>query len=92
MPAPLLQAADAPLDPQALRTVPVMPARLFGVDRDLGAVEEGRPADLTVVDGDPLMRRDGCCDGPGLQVSRRGEALRPRGRRHGVIRSSVPDS
>ncbi|MER5210242.1 amidohydrolase family protein [Streptomyces sp. NPDC002838] len=39
---------------QALRTATVLPARLFGVDRDLGTVEEGRLADLTVVDGDPF--------------------------------------
>ncbi|MFC7258617.1 amidohydrolase family protein [Streptomyces lutosisoli] len=57
---------------QALRTVTVPPARLFGVDRDLGTVEEGPLADLTVVDGVPLMRRGGCCDGQGIQVSRPG--------------------
>ncbi|MFF4258818.1 amidohydrolase family protein [Streptomyces sp. NPDC001663] len=39
---------------QALRTATVLPARLFGLDRDLGTVEEGRLADLTVVDGDPF--------------------------------------
>ena len=39
---------------QALRTATVLPARLFGVDGDLGTVEEGRLADLTVVDGDPF--------------------------------------
>ncbi|MBA2811066.1 PD40 domain-containing protein [Streptomyces sp. KM273126] len=39
---------------EALRTATVLPARLFGVDRDLGTVEEGRLADLTVVDGDPF--------------------------------------
>ncbi|GAA3832061.1 amidohydrolase family protein [Streptomyces phyllanthi] len=39
---------------QALRTATVLPARLFGVDRDLGTVEEDRLADLTVVDGDPF--------------------------------------
>ncbi|WP_030940802.1 amidohydrolase family protein [Streptomyces sp. NRRL S-646] len=39
---------------QALRTATVLPARLFGVDGDLGTVEEGRLADLTVIDGDPF--------------------------------------
>ncbi|MER5509452.1 amidohydrolase family protein [Streptomyces sp. NPDC002766] len=39
---------------QALRTATVLPARLFGLDNDLGTVEEGRLADLTVVDGDPF--------------------------------------
>ncbi|WP_055489215.1 amidohydrolase family protein [Streptomyces sp. TP-A0356] len=38
----------------ALRTATVLPARLFGVERDLGTVEVGRLADLTVVDGDPF--------------------------------------
>ncbi|MCL6669987.1 amidohydrolase family protein [Streptomyces panaciradicis] len=39
---------------QALRTATVLPARLFGLDDHLGTVEEGRLADLTVVDGDPF--------------------------------------
>ncbi|MCX5056350.1 MULTISPECIES: amidohydrolase family protein [unclassified Streptomyces] len=39
---------------QALRTATVLPARLFGVDHDLGTVEEGKIADLTVIDGDPF--------------------------------------
>ncbi|MGW1559660.1 amidohydrolase family protein [Streptomyces sp. NPDC002144] len=43
---------------QALRTATVLPARLFGLDRDLGTVEEGRLADLTVVDGDPFTDFD----------------------------------
>ncbi|WP_320785210.1 amidohydrolase family protein [Streptomyces sp. CRN 30] len=38
----------------ALRTATVLPARLFGLDGDLGTVEEGKLADLTVVDGDPF--------------------------------------
>ena len=42
----------------ALRTATVLPARLFGLDRDLGTVEEGRLADLTVVDGDPFTDFD----------------------------------
>jgi hypothetical protein len=43
---------------EALRTATVLPARLFGLDRDLGTVEEGRLADLTVVDGDPFADFD----------------------------------
>ncbi|MFJ2577209.1 amidohydrolase family protein [Kitasatospora aureofaciens] len=39
---------------QALRTATVAPARLFGVEDDLGTVEAGKLADLTVVDGDPF--------------------------------------
>ncbi|MFK8907283.1 amidohydrolase family protein [Streptomyces sp. YS-3] len=38
----------------ALRTATVLPARLFGVERHLGTVEQGKIADLTVVDGDPF--------------------------------------
>ncbi|KUO05324.1 amidohydrolase family protein [Streptomyces caeruleatus] len=39
---------------EALRTATLLPARVFGADADLGTVEEGRLADLTVVDGDPF--------------------------------------
>ncbi|WP_053757499.1 amidohydrolase family protein [Streptomyces sp. AS58] len=39
---------------EALRTATVLPARVFGADRDLGTAEVGRLADLTVVDGDPF--------------------------------------
>ncbi|MGW1745752.1 amidohydrolase family protein [Streptomyces sp. NPDC002092] len=39
---------------EALRAATVLPARLFGVDGDLGTVEQGKLADLTVVDGDPF--------------------------------------
>ncbi|WP_345744984.1 amidohydrolase family protein [Streptomyces sp. ODS28] len=42
----------------ALRTATVLPARVFGAERDLGTVEEGRLADLTVVDGDPFADFD----------------------------------
>ncbi|MEU9187239.1 amidohydrolase family protein [Streptomyces sp. NPDC048484] len=43
---------------EALRTVTVLPARLFGLDDDLGTVLPGRLADLTVVDGDPFTDFD----------------------------------
>jgi imidazolonepropionase-like amidohydrolase len=47
------------LSPAAvLRTVTVLPALLFGVADDLGTVEPGRLADLTVVDGDPFTDFD----------------------------------
>lgn len=39
---------------QALRTVTVLPARVFGVEDDLGTVEPGKLADLVFVDGDPF--------------------------------------
>nr|WP_231408392.1 amidohydrolase family protein [Streptomyces sp. MC1] len=39
---------------QALRTATVVPARLFGVADDLGTLEPGKLADLTVIDGDPF--------------------------------------
>ncbi|MFJ9008606.1 amidohydrolase family protein [Streptomyces canus] len=39
---------------QALRTATLLPAQVFGADRDLGTLEEGKLADLTVVDGDPF--------------------------------------
>ncbi|MFF8831144.1 amidohydrolase family protein [Streptomyces sp. NPDC015131] len=39
---------------EALRTVTLLPARVFALDGDLGTVEVGKVADLTVVDGDPF--------------------------------------
>jgi Tol biopolymer transport system component len=39
---------------QALQTATLLPARAFGVDRDLGTVEAGKLADLVLVAGDPL--------------------------------------
>ncbi|MFJ8331755.1 amidohydrolase family protein [Streptomyces sp. NPDC094437] len=39
---------------EALRTATQLPARIFGADADLGTLEEGKLADLTVVDGDPF--------------------------------------
>ncbi|MFF0013673.1 amidohydrolase family protein [Streptomyces sp. NPDC005374] len=43
---------------EALRTATVLPARVFGADADLGTLEEGKLADLTVVDGDPFTDFD----------------------------------
>ncbi|MEV5885259.1 amidohydrolase family protein [Streptomyces sp. NPDC052020] len=39
---------------QSLRCATIVPARLFGLDADLGTVQAGKIADLTVVDGDPF--------------------------------------
>ncbi|MGW1076023.1 amidohydrolase family protein [Streptomyces sp. NPDC002537] len=39
---------------EALRTATVLPARAFGAERDLGTLEPGKLADVTVVDGDPF--------------------------------------
>ncbi|MFF1956246.1 amidohydrolase family protein [Streptomyces sp. NPDC058220] len=43
---------------EALRTATVLPARVLGLDRDLGTVEPGKIADLTIVDGDPFTDFD----------------------------------
>ncbi|MEU2794514.1 amidohydrolase family protein [Streptomyces sp. NPDC007100] len=43
---------------QALRTATALPARVFGADRDLGTLEEGKLADLVIVDGDPFTDFD----------------------------------
>ncbi|GAA2256098.1 amidohydrolase family protein [Streptomyces amakusaensis] len=42
----------------ALRTATVLPARLFGLGRQLGTVRRGMIADLAVVDGDPFTDFD----------------------------------
>ncbi|MET9832082.1 amidohydrolase family protein [Streptomyces sp. NPDC006385] len=39
---------------EALHTATLLPARVFGADADLGTLEEGKLADLTVVAGDPF--------------------------------------
>ncbi|MBT2384310.1 amidohydrolase family protein [Streptomyces sp. ISL-11] len=43
---------------QALRTATVLAARAFGAERDLGTLEPGKLADVTVVDGDPFTDFD----------------------------------
>jgi len=40
---------------RALQTATLLPARAFGVDKDLGTVEPGKIADLAIVEGDPLQ-------------------------------------
>jgi imidazolonepropionase-like amidohydrolase len=39
---------------QALHAATLSAARLLGLDGDIGSVEVGKVADLTIVDGDPL--------------------------------------
>jgi len=39
---------------EALQTATILPARAFGYERDLGSVEVGKLADLTIINGDPL--------------------------------------
>jgi Tol biopolymer transport system component len=43
---------------ETLRTATLLPARVFGADSDLGTLEEGKLADLTIVDGDPFTDFD----------------------------------
>ncbi|MEV0172170.1 amidohydrolase family protein [Streptomyces sp. NPDC050803] len=43
---------------EALRTATLLPARVFGADADLGTLEQGKLADLTIVDGDPFTDFD----------------------------------
>ncbi|KPI33867.1 WD40-like beta Propeller containing protein, partial [Actinobacteria bacterium OV450] len=43
---------------EALRTVTVLPARLFGLADELGTLVPGKVADLTIVDGDPFTDFD----------------------------------
>ncbi|WP_437012756.1 amidohydrolase family protein [Streptomyces sp. enrichment culture] len=73
---------------RALHCATTVPARLFGVDRDLGTVEPGKIADLTVVDGDPftdfgclvhtvLVLRDGVVHRPEDLVRSRETTARP---------------
>jgi hypothetical protein len=40
---------------QALQTATLLPAKAFGVEKDLGTLEPGKLADLAIVSGDPLQ-------------------------------------
>jgi imidazolonepropionase-like amidohydrolase len=42
---------------EALRAITLNPAELLGLDGELGSIEEGKLADLLLVDGDPLDLR-----------------------------------
>ncbi len=48
----LVQAGLPPM--QALQAATLNPARFFGKEKDLGTVEEGKIADLVLLDADPL--------------------------------------
>jgi imidazolonepropionase-like amidohydrolase len=39
---------------RALQTATILPAKAFGVEKDLGSLEPGKLADLVLVSGDPL--------------------------------------
>lgn len=51
--ASLVRAGLSPLD--ALRAATIEPARMLGLDDTLGTVEQGKLADLVVLDADPLV-------------------------------------
>ena len=52
----LAALVEAGLTPQqALRTATVNPARLFNLGNQLGSIEQGKLADLLLLDGDPLV-------------------------------------
>jgi Tol biopolymer transport system component len=40
---------------RALQTATLLPAKAFGVEKDLGTIEPGKLADLAIVKGDPLQ-------------------------------------
>src|SRR6516165_12051357 len=40
---------------EALQTATRWPAKVFGVENDLGTLEPGKLADLVLIDGDPLL-------------------------------------
>jgi len=39
---------------EAIQAATIVPARVTGVDKELGTVEAGKKADLTILDGNPL--------------------------------------
>ena len=48
----LVQAGLTPIE--SLQTATINPARFLGLEKDLGTVEEGKIADLVLLNGDPL--------------------------------------
>jgi len=42
---------------EALKSITIIPAELLGVDDRVGSIEEGKDADLRILDGDPLELR-----------------------------------
>jgi imidazolonepropionase-like amidohydrolase len=47
-----VEAGFTPME--AIQAATLVPARVLGMDRDVGTVEKGKAADLAIVDGDPL--------------------------------------
>jgi imidazolonepropionase-like amidohydrolase len=47
-----VQAGLTPAD--AIQTATIIPARVMNLDKTVGSIEEGKQADLIIVDGDPL--------------------------------------
>jgi imidazolonepropionase-like amidohydrolase len=47
-----VQAGLTPAD--AIQTATIIPARVMNIDKRSGSIEEGKQADLIIVDGDPL--------------------------------------
>ena len=42
---------------EGLATITLYPAQMLGVDDRIGSIEEGKDADLLILDGDPLHYR-----------------------------------
>jgi imidazolonepropionase-like amidohydrolase len=47
-------------DLDALKTITLNPAKMLGLDKFVGSIEEGKDADLAVFDGDPLSAMSRC--------------------------------
>jgi imidazolonepropionase-like amidohydrolase len=47
-----VQAGLTPAD--AIQTATIIPARVMNIDKTTGSIEEGKQADLVIIDGDPL--------------------------------------
>jgi imidazolonepropionase-like amidohydrolase len=48
-----VEAGFTPME--AIQSATVVPARAMGLDKELGTLEQGKRADLIVIDGDPLI-------------------------------------
>ncbi len=48
-----VQAGFTPME--AIQAATIVPARVMGMDRELGTVEKGKRADLILINGDPLQ-------------------------------------